>query len=257
MPEFSGFAPGTPSWVDLSTTDLDASATFYESLFGWLSVEAGPAEETGGYRMFTLRDKLVAGLGPLQGDGQPPAWTTYVSTDDADTVAARAGDAGGIVFMAPFDVMEAGRMAVIADSGGAVFGIWQPGEHRGAQLANEPGSFAWNELATRDIEGAKAFYRAVFGWEGVTSSMGPMEYTEWKLDGKTVGGGSPMGDMLPAEVPPHWATYFAVEDCDATLARVGELGGATVAEPMDIPAGRFAHVRDPQGAVFGVIAMAG
>jgi predicted enzyme related to lactoylglutathione lyase len=256
MPEMTSYAPGTPSWTDLGSPDPDASARFYGSLFGWETFSPGDPEQTGGYRMFTLRGKLVAGLGPLQGEGQPPAWTTYISTDDADAVAARASGAGGTVFMGPMDVFEAGRMAIIADPTGAVFGLWQPGQHTGAQVVNEPGSLAWNELGTRDMDAAKRFYREVFGWEGETSSMGPMEYTEWKLDGRTIGGGLVLGEDVPAAVPPHWASYFAVDDCDATVARAGELGGATVVEPMSIPAGRFAHLRDPQGANVAVIALA-
>ena len=254
MPEFSEYPPGTPSWVDLGSPDVDASARFYGELFGWEAAEAGPAEETGGYRMFSRGGKLVAGLGPVQQEGQPPAWTTYISVSSADDIASRAGDSGGQVFAPPFDVLDAGRMAILADTTGAVLGVWQPGQHKGAQLANEPGSFAWNELRTRDIEGAKKFYNAVFGWEGKTERMGPMEYTEWQLDGRTIGGMLEMGEDFPEQVPPHWGVYFAVDDCDATVAKVKELGGQLVSEPMDIPAGRFAGLVDPQGASFSVIA---
>src|SRR4051812_17354454 len=145
MPEFSSHPPGTPSWVDLSTPDVAAAARFYGELLGWDTTEPGPEDETGGYRMFTLRDKQVAGLAPVQQEGQPPAWMTYIASDDADATAKTAGAAGGQVFVPPFDVLDAGRMTVIADPTGAMFGVWQPGRHAGAELANEPGSLCWNE----------------------------------------------------------------------------------------------------------------
>ena len=258
MPEFSGYPPGTPSWVDLGSPDVDASARFYGDLFGWDTTEPGPVEETGGYRMFLQRGKMVAGLGPLMQEGQPPAWTTYVATDSADDTAAKVDAAGGQVFMPPFDVMDAGRMTVLADPAGAVFGVWQAGRHRGAELANEPGSLCWNELLTRDVDGAKRFYNAVFGWEGATDpGSGAAEFTEWKLDGRTIGGMSNMADRLPPEVPPHWGVVFAVEDTDAAASRARELGATVQVEPTDIPVGRFAVLADPQGATFTVIALAG
>ncbi len=251
MTEVSEYAPGTPEWVDLSTADLAGAKTFYTTLFGWEIQDLGP--EAGGYCMALLRGKLVAGLGPIIGEGQPPMWNTYVATDDADTTAKAVEGAGGTVIAPPLDVMEAGRMAVFLDSGGAAFSVWQPNQHKGAQLVNEPGAFCWNELATRDVEGAKRFYQAVFGWAAETSDFDGMSYTEWKLDGKSIGGMMAMGDRFPAEVPPHWLVYFAVDDTDATVAKVTELGGAVLAPAMDSPAGRFAVVSDGAGAPFGVI----
>ena len=253
MPEFSEYPPGTPSWVDLGSPDVDASARFYGGLFGWEAAEAGPPEETGGYRMFTLRGKQVAGLGPLQQEGQPPAWTTYIASDNADQTAEKASGAGGQVFMPPFDVLDAGRMTIIADPTGSVFGVWQPGRHTGAQLANEPGSFAWNELRTRDIGAAKSFYNAVFGWDADTQDFAGGQYTMFKVGDKVVAGGMDMGDMFPAEVPPHWGVYFVVEDCDAAAAKVRDLGGQVQSEPMTTSAGRMAAVADPQGAAFSII----
>jgi predicted enzyme related to lactoylglutathione lyase len=257
MPEMTQYTPGTPSWIDLGSPDPDASAQFYGELFGWETTEAGPVEETGGYRMFLLRGKQVGGLMALMSEEQPPAWTTYVSTDDADGVTARATAAGGTVLAPVMDVMDAGRMAIMADPVGAVFGTWQPGEHKGAELVNEAGALAWDELATRDMDASKGFYAAVFGWDASTSEMGPMEYTEFLLGGKTIAGGLELGDDVPAAVPPHWLAYFGVEDCDAALARANALGGSTILEPMDIPAGRFAQLRDPHGAALGIIALAG
>ncbi|HUK64502.1 MAG TPA: VOC family protein, partial [Dongiaceae bacterium] len=168
-----------------------------------------------------------------------------------------ARSAGGTVFVEPMDVLQAGRMAVVADPQGALFCIWQPREHIGSEIVNEPGALIWNELATTDTAAAKAFYGAVFGWgsEDMTGDDG-MAYTRWELDGKGVGGMMPMGDAYPAGIPPNWLTYFAVEDCAATVARAVELGGRVQMEPMTISMGTFAVLADPSGAVFAVIELA-
>lgn len=254
MAEFTDYPPGTPSWVDLSSPDLEASKAFYGSLFGWQAEDLGP--DAGGYSMFKLRDRYVAGLGPVQGEGRPPAWGTYVTVPDADATVAVVKQAGGTVFLEPMDVFDAGRMAVFADPTGAVLSVWQPGNHKGAELANEPGAFSWNELNTRDPAAAKAFYTAVFGWEPEEHAMGPMTYTEWKINGRSIGGMIDMNPNVPAQVPPHWLVYFTVEDTDATVAAITGKGGTVFVGPLDIPQGRFAVVADPQGAVFAVIAMA-
>jgi predicted enzyme related to lactoylglutathione lyase len=256
MPEVSEYAPGTPSWVDLASPDPDASARFYGGLFGWDAPDPGPVEETGGYRMLQRDGRNVAGLGPTQSEGQPAMWTTYVSTDDAEGIAAKVREAGGRVMMEPFDVLGAGHMAVFVDPGGAFISVWQPQTHHGADVVNEPGSLCWNELATRDIDAAKAFYAAAFGWEGETSAYGETSYTEWKLGGRTIGGMIAMNAEWPPDVPSHWMVYFAVEDVDAAVSRVRELGGKVAMAPSDTPAGRFAVVNDPQGAVFSIIALA-
>jgi uncharacterized protein len=256
MPEISEYAPGTPSWVDLASPDSDASARFYGGLFGWTATDPGPVEETGGYRMLQRDGRDVAGLGPTQAPDQPAMWTTYVSTDDAEAVAAKVQEAGGRVVMEPLDVLGSGRMAVFADAGGAVISVWQPQTHSGAAVVNEPGSLCWNELATRDIDEAKRFYAAVFGWTGETNALADTSYTEWKLEGRTVGGMIQMNDEWPADVPAHWMVYFAVDDIDAATAKVEELGGRISVPPTDTPAGRFAVVNDPHGAVFSIIKLA-
>lgn len=250
MPERSEYAPGTPSWVDIGT-DVEGAKTFYGSLFGWGTEDAGPPEETGGYGFFTQDGKMVAGYAPQQNPG-PPAWATYVTVADADEAALKVEKAGGAVVMPPMEVMTAGRMAVFTDPTGAFFSVWQPGEHAGAQVVNEPGAYCWSELNTRDIDRAKEFYAAVFGWEPATSD-GPMEYTEFKLGGESVAGGMALPAEVPAEVPPHWLVYFMVEDVDTALASAQQLGASLVAGPMDIPGGgRFVIVQDPQGGTFGL-----
>ena len=250
MPEHP---PGTPTWVDLATPDVDAAIAFYGELFGWSA--PAPAEGGGGYRMFEQDAKVVAGVGPIMGPGQPTAWTSYVSVADADATVAAARAAGGMVLLEPMDVMEAGRMAVVADPVGAALGLWQPGRHGGAELFNEPVSLAWNELNTRDVEAPKPFYRAVFGWEAETVPQGDHVYTSWQLDGRPVGGMVELPSQAPAEVPSHWLAYFAVNDPDATAERATAAGGRLVFGPMEIPAGRFAVLADPQGATFGIFRM--
>lgn len=247
---------GTPSWVDLATPDLDGARTFYSALFGWTPIPS-PEPEAGGYTNFLLDGKAVAGVGPIMGEQQPPAWTTYIATDDVDETTNLVEKAGGRVLVPPIDVMKYGRMAVFMDPTGAAIAAWQSGTHTGAQLVNVPGSLTWNELATRDPESAKTFYGEVFGWAAVDSTMGQVEYTTWKLGNRDVGGMMAMiGEEWPDDLPPHWMVYFAVEDTDATVAEAIELGGSVSVPPTDLPVGRFAVIGDPQGAFFSVIAMA-
>ncbi|HET6965210.1 MAG TPA: VOC family protein [Acidimicrobiales bacterium] len=253
MPEFTSYPAGVPCWVDLASPNVEETQAFYGAVFGW---EAGEAsEEGGGYFMFLKSGKPVAGCMPMMGEGQPPAWTTYVRVDDADATIEAARGAGATVFAGPMDVLDVGRMAVFADPTGAALGIWQPNQFPGAALANETGTFVWNELQTRDTAAAKEFYRAVFGWEGHDTPPEPMPYTEWKIGERTIGGMMSMPPMVPADVPANWLVYFGVDDCDGTVAKAESLGAKTMAPPMDIPAGRFAVLLDPHGAAIGVIRM--
>lgn len=253
MPEY---APGTPSWIDLSSPDADAAADFYGRVMGWTATEPGPDDGTGGYRMFQQDGKNIGGLMPQMEEGQPTVWSTYVSVTDADETAEKVKAAGGKVMVEPMDVMDLGRMAVFVDPTGAVFGIWQAKEFPGADLVNEPNSLCWNEVLTRDYEANRAFYPTVFGWAvGHPQFEGaPETYTVWEREGEPVGGMMQMTDeYFPAEVPPHWSVCFAVADCDATVAQAQEAGGTVTAEPMDMPIGRFAGLIDPQGAPFAVM----
>jgi predicted enzyme related to lactoylglutathione lyase len=252
MPDY---APGTPSWVELSSPDADASVAFYRDVLGWGVTEPGSAE-TGGYRMFQCEGKNVAGLMGHMQEGQPTAWATYVSVADADETAQKVQAAGGTLMMGPIDVTDLGRMAVFADPTGAVFGIWQPKAFAGADLVNEPVSLTWNEVHTRDTDTDRVFYNSVFGWTaGKPSFAGaPDTYTVWQLDGKNVGGMMRMVEgMFPPDTPPHWSVCFAVANADATTAKARAHGGTVVAEPVDMPIGRFAAIIDPQGAWFTIM----
>jgi len=252
MVEMAGYTPGTPSWVDVSTPDMAATKAFYGGLFGW---DAMSFPKMGGYTNFTAKGKLVCGAAPTMSAEQHPAWSTYISVDDADATTQAVRNNGGQVIVPPMDVMELGRMAICTDSTGAYFGLWQPGKHTGAQVVNEPGSFSWNELDTRDMDAAKAFYTKVFPWTAETNGEGANAYTEWQLGGRSIAGGMVMGEQFPADVPPNWLTYFSVADSDATVAKVKELGGTVMMSGMDTDQGRVAVVADPHGAVFATIQM--
>ena len=258
MPEVTTFTPGAPVWVDISSPDLEGTKSFYSRLFGWEAhVTEDPA--AGGYTMFTLNGKEVAAARPVQDPNQPPAWMVYFGTDDADATARKVEEAGGKVVAPAFDVLQAGRMAVFQDPSGAFFSVWQAREMRGAEVVQEAGSLGWTELNTRGFDTAKEFYQRVFGWSDKTSPMGEGQppYTEFQLGGTSIAGGMEMMANIPAEVPPHWMNYFAVSDVDDAVARATELGGKVMMPATDFPGGRFAIVQDPQGAVFGLLKMAG
>jgi uncharacterized protein len=246
----SSVAPGKPNWVDLGTPDLEASRQFYSRLFGW-AADVSDEPQFGGYTTFRKDGKAVAGAGGLSNEGQVPAWSTYLATENADAVTARVEENGGRVLAPPMDVGEEGRMAVFADPTGASFAVWQAGRNAGAQLFNAPGSLSWNELTTRDPAGAKRFYGAVFGWEPKDTPDGDTKYTMWRLEGRPVSG--MMQLTGPPDLPPLWMVYFAVEDCDATADTAAQLGGRVAVAPTNNAQGRFAVLNDPQGAVFSVI----
>jgi predicted enzyme related to lactoylglutathione lyase len=259
MPQMTSYEPGTPCWVDLSSPDPAVAEAFYGGLFGW-DAHTSPDPDAGGYTLFTMADTLggiqgheLAAVMPITEEGQPPVWTTYVSVADVDATAKKVTGAGGTLLMEPMDVMGQGRMAIFTDDQGAVLGAWQPLTFRGAGFVNDPNTYCWSELACRDIDKAKAFYREVFGWQAETHPFGSSTYTEWTLNGSSIGGMIQMNEMWPEDLPAHWMPYFAVEDCDAAAERAADLGGAISVPPHDIPIGRFAVLDDPSGAFFSVI----
>ena len=255
MPEMTKYDPGTPSWVDLGTSDPADARRFYSGLFGWKIIEGPP--KAGGYSMCELDGKPVAALGPQMNTDMPPFWTSYISVADADETAAAIQQDGGTLIVEPMDVFDFGRMAVAVDPTGAAFSIWQPRKHIGAGIVNDANSFCWNELTTRDPRRSIEFYGAVFGWTAsILADAGPANYTEFHLGSRGIAGMMPMeGDSWPADMPNHWMVYFAVDDCEAAAARVEELGGSVLMPPTDVPPGKFAAVKDPQGAVFSIIAL--
>jgi uncharacterized protein len=277
--ERDGYPAGVPCWVDTAQPDPEAAASFYADLFGWELEDRMAADSPGHYFVAQVRGADVAGIGSQQ-DGMPPtpAWNTYVWVDSADETAAKVKEAGGQVLIGPFDAADAGRMAVLADPEGATFSILQAKGHRGAQRVNEPGTWNFSELNTRDPEGAKAFYGAVFGWQAQGLDLGDGESTMWRVPGygdfleagvdpevrsRQADVGAPAGfedavawllpmtsDRFPEDVPPHWSVTFAVDDADAVADRAAELGGQVTVPPLDAPFVRLAVLRDPQGAAF-------
>ena len=255
MPETAVYAPGTPMWVDISAKDPAKARSFYSGLLGWTHDE--PREEMGNYAIFSYNGKVVAGVGPTMDPSAPSAWMQYIAAEDANAIAASVKSNGGEVVAGPMEVADQGSMLVFKDSTGAYCGVWQPNQMHGAEHVNAPGGFCWSELNTRDIDGARSFYSSVFNWgiheQPFESQDGPGTYTEWQVDGRTIGGGMPMVSSVPAQVPAHWLIYFAVENCDAAVTLATSLGGSVMVPAMDIPQGRMAILNDDQGASFAVI----
>lgn len=251
MGERTSHAPGTFSWVDLSTTDTDGAKAFYTSLFGW-EPEDNPIPEGGVYTMLRKRGKAVAALFAVQQEGQPPAWNPYVTVESADDSAAAAKGHGGTVVADAFEVMDVGRMAIVQDPTGAFFSVWEPRASIGAELVNEPGALTLTQLNTSDPERAQEFYAGLFGWRFESVGDGDMPYWGIYIGDRVNAGMMPLAPGGPA--PPHWLVYFGSESVDDDAGRIRELGGQLVLEPMEVPGGRIVVAADPQGAVFGLFA---
>jgi predicted enzyme related to lactoylglutathione lyase len=272
MSEQDRYIPGVPCWVDTSHPDPAAAAAFYGDLFGWEVEDVMPPGSPGPYYIGRIRGGDVAGIGGSP-EGAPAAavWNTYVWVTDAGETAEKVRAAGGTVLMEPGDVGDAGRMAVFADPAGAEFRVWQPAQHRGATVVNEHGSVNFNNLHTRDLDGARAFYGAVFGWEVLDVGAG----AAWALPGygdflearrpgmreamKEMGAPERFEDVVAGIIPisddqpdatPRWGLTFGVDDADAIAARAAELGGRVIAPPFDAPWVRTTVLADPQGATF-------
>jgi uncharacterized protein len=254
MGERTKYTPGTFSWADVTTTDQAAAKEFYSGLFGW-EAEDMPVGDGVVYSMMKLGGRNVAAISPQpeqQRDaGVPPMWNNYVTVESADDAAARADELGATVHAPPFDVMDAGRMAVIQDPQGAFFMVWEPRENIGAGLVNAPGALSWNELASPDPTGSASFYGDLFGWDAQEFEGSPEQYLVIMNAGRANGG---IRELGADPSPPHWLAYFGVDDIDAGLAKVEELGGKTLAGPVDINIAKIGIVQDPQGAVFAIYA---
>ncbi|MDP9133349.1 MAG: VOC family protein [Actinomycetota bacterium] len=271
MPERDGYIPGVPCWVDTSQPDPEAAVEFYRGLFGWEFDDVMPPGSDAKYFMARIRGGDVAAVGSIP-EGAPPmaTWNTYVWVQDANETASKVRDAGGTTLTEPFDVMDSGRMAVFADPEGAAFGVWQAKEQKGAQVVNEAGALNFNGLGTRDVQGAKAFYGAVFGWQTMSVGGGAQMWTlpgygdhlEERTPGlreqmAEMGGPSGFEDVVASinpitddqsGIPANWGVTFGTDDADATAAKAAELGGKLIAEPFDAPWVRMTVIADPQGA---------
>ena len=264
MTERDGYEHGVPCWLDTWRDDPDTAATFYAGVFGWEVEKGTPAGTDVRYYMCRLRGRDVAAIGSPPPKGLPPAWTTYVWVDDADAVAASAVRVGGGLLAEPFGSLDGGRMAIVADPSGAVFGVWTPGAHRGAQRVNrvnEPERLVDESSAPRISMAPRRFYGAVLGW--TTEAFGAMLL--WRLPGY-VGGvpEQPVSREVVAVMAragdgeaAHWRADFWIADADAAAARATQLGGSVVAGPEDAGPFREAVLADPAGATFSVSQLAG
>ena len=244
MSERTSYPPGTFSWADLTTSDADAAQRFYGELHGW-EFEALPIPDGGSYVMARRNGKNVAGLS--QNDEHPPHWNNYVTVESADDAAARAQELGATAVMPAFDVMDAGRMAMIQDPTGAVLCVWEPRQNIGAGRVNEPGAMTWNDLMTDDVDAAASFYGDWFGWrtEEIPEAYG---YRVIYNGERSNGGMLPMRPDM-GDAPPSWMPYFGTEDVEQAVTRVPELGGRVLTQPMPVPNGAFIVIADPQGAI--------
>jgi predicted enzyme related to lactoylglutathione lyase len=252
VPTKTSYTPGTFCWVELATSDTEGAKKFYTSLFGW-DVQDDDIPGGGVYSMFKINGLNVCACNPQQeaeaAAGVPPHWNSYVSVEDADQTVKIAEGAGGSVLAPPFDVMEIGRMAVLADPSGAVLSLWQPRVHIGAQIRDEDNTLSWNETITSDADRAKAFYVEVFGWEPTDMDMPQGTYTTFKVGDEWAG-----GMMQRSDITPNWLPYFQVADASAIASKANELGGQSLMGPEAVPGvGKIGVFTDPQGAAFGFI----
>jgi len=248
MGERTGYEPGTFSWAELATSDAGAAKSFYTALFGW-EYDDNPIGDGQVYSMARRDGREVAAL--FSSD-QQPHWNCYVTVESADAATARAADNGASVVAEPFDVLDVGRMAVIADPAGAALCLWEPRAHIGARLVNTPGAMTWNDLVTPDPDGAARFYGALFGWT-VEEIPGAGGYRVIKNGERSNGGIMPLdAERMGADTPPSWMPYFGHEDVDRVVEEIGGLGGRVYNGPVRMPQGAIAVIGDPQGAVFAV-----
>jgi uncharacterized protein len=244
---------GSPCWVDLWTSDVEGSRTFYTELFGWEAQE--PSPEFGGYFMFIRNGVPVAGAmgGDMEDMPGKDSWKIYLATDDIDKTAEAATAMGAQIIAPSMPVADLGVQLVLTDPTGAHLGVWQPMAFPGFTVMNEPGAPSWFELFTRDHPASVAFYRSVFQWD--TTAVGDSDefrYTTMRDPGneEELAGIMDATAWLPEGVPAHWSIYWQVDDADATVAKVRDLGGSLVADAEDTPYGRLATVADPAGAQF-------
>jgi predicted enzyme related to lactoylglutathione lyase len=256
MPEITKHVTGMFSWADMGTTDVPGAKKFYSGLFGW-TYQDDPMGPDSVYSRALSGGKDVCAIYPQQADqakqGIPPYWASYITVESADALAQKAASLGGKAMMPPFDVFDAGRMVVVQDPSGAAIAGWEPRKHIGARVMNEPGALCWTELMTTNVEAAGKFYASAFGWKPESMAMPTGTYTVFKVAAQSAAGMM----QLPAEmkgIPPHWLIYFAVQGCDDTVAKARSSGGEILAPPANIPnVGRFAVIKDPFGATFGIL----
>ncbi|MGV9311657.1 VOC family protein [Streptomyces sp. NPDC003691] len=252
MTEATRHAPGTPCWVSLMVHDPDATMHFYGGLFGW-EFHPGP-QQLGPYVRALLDGEEVAGVGRLPADDRlSVAWTPYLATPDVNRTAEQLRCCGGTVGVGPLDAEDAGRLAIVTDTSGAVFGLWQAAAHRGTAAHGRHGTPVWHELVTAETSAVVKFYRTVFGYEEERDPDPDADRTTLLAAGRPVAAVRGVGRALPRDRGAHWVSWFEVDDTDAAAERVARLGGRVLAPPADGERGRAATVADPEGAEFIVV----
>jgi uncharacterized protein len=242
----TSYTPGSPCWSDLISANMEKTTAFCSGLFGWDVPEGN--EAFGGYRNAALNGSTTAGMMPKMDPQQFEVWSTYVAVADANATLGKVEALGGSAMFPVMDVGDLGRMGVFLDPFGAVFGVWQPAIHTGAQVYGEPGAMTWIELTTDNIEGSKAFYCDVFDW----TAGGTDAYVEFAVDGNSVAGMMPKPESMTG-MPNFWGVYFEVENINDAAAKVAELGGTVYVAPTTIDAGHFAVVADSNGTMFNIM----
>lgn len=248
---------GVFCWSELCTQNWAAAKAFYTQLFDWQSDDQ-PITEGMYYTMLQKQGDDIAAMYQMpaeQAQEQVPShWLNYIAVDDVDSMAEKARALGAEIIAGPHDVMDAGRMVMICEPGGALFALWQGKEHKGCQRLNELNTPYWYELATRNSRESRDFYCQLLGWESEVKPMESMDYVLFKVNGKPIAGMLEMTDEWPSDIPAHWMIYFAVDDCDNCITKAQQLGGEICVPATDIPdVGRFSVITDPQGAVFSIL----
>ena len=254
MTTIEKFGAGEFCWVELATTDVAGAKSFYTKLFGWKPQDS-PLPDGGVYTIFHSGDRPAAAANEQQeherSQGIPPHWNLYVSVDDVDKSAAKAAEAGATVLVPPFDVMDAGRMTVLADPTGPVISLWQTTSMPGFAVRDEHGSFSWAECYSPDPQRAATFYEDLFGWTANTVEMDMGPYTILHREGHDIAG--LLAPPAP-DIPPNWLPYFQVSDAEGITTAAGDAGAHVQMGPMAIPdVGTFSVITDPQGATFAII----
>lgn len=248
--------PGTPCWLDLVVDDVGAAQGFYQDLLGWELLPAEGGDTPGrAYLLAHLDGRVVAGVGQAApGTAVPPAWTTYLATEDVATTAEAAAVAGARILVAPSEPRPFGRFAVLADPTGAVVGLWEAAGHIGAEATEEPGTLAWAEVMSHDQQAALDFYATVFGYEYTDMSGPDFQYASFAVQGRPAGGVGALSEEMGVDLPPHWMVYLEVLDADRAAEVALSHGGTVVREPWDTPFGRIAVLAGPFGEMFSVLA---
>lgn len=252
MPRVSSHPAGQPIWFDLQTKDAAAARNFYAAVLGWTYEEQAP--EYGGYAVAFKDGAVAAGIGQQEaGAAYPSAWSVYFGVTDADAACAKITAAGGSLMFPPMVIGDQGRMAMCTDPTGAVFGVWQPLKHTGAECVREPGAMVWCEVNTRDAAKASAFYSKVFGLRvDVMDMQGTPYHMLYNAANEPACGVMQMNEQW-GDMPPHWMAYFGVANAEKAKAAVEAAGGKVHYGPFDTPYGRVIVVGDPQGAAISFI----